>query len=108
MPDRLSLNEGPLFPVQCFFNAISDFNFVEVIGRLLQGIGAGINDVHCTFPSDLDPWEETFVGVRFSLFEESVVVPIEQLNHFIREACHSYLASSPDKRDEIAKLLSSA
>jgi hypothetical protein len=108
MPNRLSLADGRLFPVQCFFNAVSDFNFVEVVGRLLQGIGHGTDYAHCTFPSDLDPGEEMFDGVKFSIFEESVVISVEELRYYIREACASYLASHPDEQNVISNLLSSS
>lgn len=108
MPNRLSLADGRLFPVQCFFNAVTDFSFVEVVGRLLQGIGYGTDSAHCAFPSDLDPGEETFDGVRFSIFEDSVILTIEELRYFIRKACESYLVSHPDERNAISGLLSSA
>ena len=108
MPDRLSLNEGRLFPVQCFFNAVPDFNFVEVVRLLLRGIGYSSDDAHCRFPGDLDPGEETFDGVQFSLFEESVVITTEELHRYIREACQSYLDCYPDEQDEISNLLSSS
>ena len=108
MPDRLSLNEDRLFPVQCFFNAVSDFNFVEVIGRLLQGVGHGADYAHCTFPSDLDPGEEVFDGVRFSIFEDSVILTDEEFRYFIREACKSYLVSHPAEWDSISSMLSSS
>jgi hypothetical protein len=108
MPNRLSLNDDRLFPVQCFFNAVSDFTFVEVVGRLLQGIGHGADYAHCTFPSDLDPGEEAFDGVRFSIFEDSVILTVEELRRFIREACDSYLASHPEERELISGLLSSS
>src|SRR5262249_16956081 len=107
MPDRLLLNEGRLFPVQAFFNAVSDFNFVEVVRRLLSGIGHSTNDAHCNFPGDLDPGEETFDGVQFSLFEDSVVITIEELNRYVREACQSYLDCYPEEQDEISNLLTS-
>lgn len=106
MPNRLSL-KGDLFPVQCFFNAVSDFNFVEVVGRLLQGIGHGTDYARCTFPTDLDPGEDVFDGVRFSIFEDVVVLKHEVFLDYVREACHSYLATYPDDDDEINKLLTS-
>lgn len=106
MPNRLSL-EGDLFPVQCFFNAVYDDQFVEVIGRLLRGIGHGSNEAHCTFPDDLDPGEEPFEGVMFSIFEEVVVLKHEEFLNYLREACRSYLATHPDDDDEINRLLTS-
>lgn len=108
MPNRLSLGEDRLFPVQAFFNAVSDFNFVEVVSRLLRGIGHSSDYAHCRFPDDLDPGEETFDGVQFSLFEDSVVITIEELNRYVREACQSYLDCYPDEQDEIGKLLTSS
>lgn len=106
MPNRLLL-EGDLFPVQCFFNAVPDSNFVEVVGRLLQGIGQGLDYARCTFPDDLDPGEEVFDGVRFSIFEDVVVLKHEEFLNYVREACCSYLATYPNDDGEINKLLTS-
>lgn len=105
MPDNLRLDDGRLFPVQCFFNAIADFHFVETIGRLLRGIGAGVHDAHCQFSTDLDPCEEEFVGVRFSLFEESTVISVGELHNHIRAACDSYFARHPDEEIAARKAL---
>jgi CDI immunity protein len=100
------LLEDRLFPVQCFFNAVSDYNFVEIVGRLLQGIGHGTDYAQCTFPEDLEPGEEVFEGVRFSIFEESVILTVEELRYFIDKACESYIADHPEDRNVIRGLLS--
>ncbi len=105
MPDRLSLDDGRLFPVQCLFNAIPDFDFLTTIRRMLCGIGVTINDAHCNFPADLDPGEESFEGIRFSLFEDSVLISSEELRSLICTACHSHLIRNPDDRDEVNALL---
>ena len=89
MPNRLSLSEDRLFPVQAFFNALPDAIFQDVMTGLLRGVGASINDARCAFSSDLDPGEEPFDGVRFSLFEDQVVISEAQMREYIREAFRS-------------------
>lgn len=108
VPWRLRLVDDRLFPVQAFFNAFWDDNFVEVMRGLLGGIGHSMDDAHCRFPSDLDPWEEPFEGVRFSLYEDEVIITAAELKAFVAQACVAYLAAHPEQRDVVADLLSSA
>ena len=104
MPTRLNLEDN-LLPIQAFFNAVSNFNFLKVIKHLLHGIGYTVNDVGCTFPTDLDPGEALFEGVRFSLFEEKIVISVEQLHLIIRQVCKVYCQDYPDEKCHCEKLL---
>lgn len=98
MPTRLTIDDSRLFPVQAFFNAVGDSSFVKMIDHLTRGIGYTSDEAHCRFPSDLDPGEESFAGVRFTLFEDQVLLNKEQLRTFLTEACAAYAATHPSDR----------
>jgi len=103
---RVSL-PSELFPVQAFFNAISDTHFVETMLSLHAGIGRGINDVVCSFPDDLDPGEDPFDGVRFSFFEETVVISRNMLRTVMKQACEAFIRDHPDQASVVAYMLKS-
>lgn len=84
MPDRLQLEES-MFPVQAFFNAIPDDCFDKVLASLQGHVGYSINDCHCQFPSDLDPDEESFSGVRFSIYEDEVILDDEDFQGILEK-----------------------
>jgi hypothetical protein len=105
MPTRLSIDIDKLFPVQTFFNAIPDFRFIQTVAKLLQGIGAFINDTSCLFPGDLEPDEPVFEGIRFRLFEDVVSVSHEEFNHWLREACRSYVMDNPEDSKDLEQVL---
>ena len=105
MPNRLNLEYAPLFPVQAFFNAISDDSLIRAVGCLTNGIGYCSNEVACNFTADLDPDEEPFDGVRFSLFEDSIIISLEQLRHFLELVCSGYVDNHPQDKQKINDLL---
>ncbi|WP_147443944.1 ribonuclease toxin immunity protein CdiI [Corallococcus sicarius] len=107
MSDRVSLvdDDDPLFPVQAFFNAVGDGDFVEVVDALVSGVGRCSNDVCCEFPGDLDPGEPVFDGVRCSLFEDSVVVGRDVFFEFMLEACRAYVRAHRAETDVLRGLL---
>jgi len=109
MPKRINIENQQsydrLFPVQAFFNEVSDSDFVMMVDSLTQGVGMGLNVANCTFPGDLDPWQEPFDGVMFSLYEDEVVVDIPSFRHFLTLACEAYVREHPEDRAEIAELL---
>lgn len=78
MPNRLQL-EKKMFPVQAFFNSIPEHRFESVLNTLRENVGYSINNSHCEFPNELDSDEEMFEGVRFVLFEEEVIITVEEL-----------------------------
>lgn len=94
------------FPVIAFFNAISNSDFKDVVEQLSLGIGRGINAAVCTFPDDLDPDEDMFDGVMFSLHNEEVVVDYQTFFHYLKKACNFYLVDFPDDKDIIESYLS--
>lgn len=95
MPTRLTLTDPNLLPIQAFFNAVGDASFLRVIECLTKGVGFSINDVDCSFPGDLDPGDESFDGVRFSLFEQRIVISTDELWHYLEIVCKAYIAGSP-------------
>lgn len=106
MPDRLTIDDESLFPVQAFFNAVGDESFIRVMDSLTNGVGYSINECDCSFPGDLDPGEEVFQGVRFSLFEQSVVISTQELARYIKEVCKGFVDRKPTEQDSVARILS--
>jgi hypothetical protein len=105
MPDRLKLNKDDLFPVQAFFNCIWDSSFVKIIDGLTKQIGAGVNEAHCEFPSDLDPGEPIFEGVRFSIFEDSIVISLSELREYLDIVCSQHVLLHPEDEGAINEML---
>ena len=110
MRNRISIvsDDDPRFPMQAFFNVISDSDFVCIIADLLQGIGAGVNDVYCQFPADVDPDVEPFEGVRFQLYEDVFVADLDTFRQFLLITCEAYLREHPEDRAAIDAILSQA
>ncbi|WP_152039057.1 ribonuclease toxin immunity protein CdiI [Myxococcus xanthus] len=107
MPKRLNLvgDDDPLFPGQAFFNSISERGFVEKIQQLVARVGAEIDGAQCEFPGDLEPWEPKFEGVRFSLYEDVVVVEEPVFQMFLLEACRMHVKDHPEDRARLAQIL---
>jgi len=101
---RIELDEC-LFPVQAFFNALSDDEFIRVIGLLSNRVGYHPDYCHCYFPEDLDPGEELFEGVCFSIFEDKIVISLEELNDVIRLACAEYVSRNPVDEGRVKEIL---
>ena len=106
MPDRLMIDDESLFPVQAFFNAVSDESFIRVMDSLTNEVGYSINECDCSFPGDLDPGEEVFQGVRFSLFEQSAVISNQELANYIKEVCRGFVDRNPSEQGNVARVLS--
>jgi len=87
--------------VKTFFNAISDSKFINVVKHMSLGIGYGSNDTVCTFPDDLDPGDEIFDGVEFSLINEAVIVDYRTFYHYLKLACKVYVRDFPKDEDTI-------
>jgi len=105
MPTRLTIAAPNLFPVQAFFNAVGNADFVRMVDHLTRGIGYTSDEAHCSFPSDLDPGEESFAGIRFALFEDQVILNREQLRAFLTEAIAAYVATHPSDRQLLDQYL---
>lgn len=103
---RITIEDSRLFPVQAFFNAIRDDEFVVRVEELLRNIGHGYDGgVCCTFPEELDPGEEPFEGVEFSVGYEDVIIPRADFRHYLQLACYAYLESRPEDRQQLENLL---
>jgi hypothetical protein len=105
---RIQIDDVRLFPIQAFFNAISDHSFVETIANLLSGVGASFDEAHCEFPADLDPDEEPFEGVRFALYDDEVVVDLQTFRHYLELACIAYISENPSNLPKIETLMQNA
>ncbi|MDD9966109.1 MAG: ribonuclease toxin immunity protein CdiI [Myxococcales bacterium] len=102
---RVVIEDPTKFAVQAFFNAISDDSFVRTVTALLNSVGASFNDAHCEFPGDLDPGDPPFEGVRFSLYEDEVVLSVEEMLRVLVEACSVQRVVHPEQREAIDDLL---
>ncbi|MNJ61640.1 hypothetical protein D3C77_574410 [compost metagenome] len=89
------------FPITAFFNSISDSDFIETIKNLSLGIGVGINATVCLFPDDLDPDEEKFEGIMFSLHDDEVIVDYQTFLYYLEKACSVFIEVYPDKKSII-------
>jgi len=106
MPTRLLLSNPALLPVQAFFNSIGDDSFVRVIDCLTSGIGYSIDEADCTFPGDLDPDEAPFEGVRFSLFQDSIAISLDQLHDYLEVVCSHHITLHPETSEYLKRMLS--
>jgi hypothetical protein len=102
--DQLKNNH---FPIIAFFNAIPDHDYIDVLEQLSLGVGGGYNDVVCLFPEDLDPGEEKFEGVMFSLFNEEVIVDYQTFYYYLRMASMVYLEDNFSNKEIVEDLLKS-
>lgn len=97
------LNES-LFPVQAFFNAMPDRSLVRTLTAFCSGVGAGFNDAVCEFPDELDEGEPRFDGVRFEIFNESVIVSSAEFLEILSKVCATYVERYPDERGTVHEL----
>lgn len=93
---RIKLSDKELLdpmhlPAIAFFNAISDSNFARVLQQMSLSIGTGMNDVDCSFPDDVEEYEEKFNGVKFSLLAEEVILSYDTFYYYLNKACQIYL-----------------
>jgi hypothetical protein len=100
-------DQEPRFPVQAFFNSISDSSFVGIVSSLLKHIGYCTDNACCKFPSDLDPGEEIFEGVRFSLFEDIVIIDNGSFLEYLKVVCNDHIEHCTSDKEEITNLLKS-
>lgn len=104
MPNRLTL-EKPLFPIQTFFNAVSDDSFIRVLKSMADGVGYSINDCDCSFPEDLDPDEVPFVGVRFEIFDDQIIITRAELDDYLREVGKEHISRHPHETEDVEAIL---
>ena len=102
---RISLKDEKLFPVQAFFNVISDDSFVNTLKAFSNGVGANFNDTHCEFPGDIDFDDEPFDGVRFALFDDEVILTYQAFLNVLQTTCKSYIDDNPKDQKIVYELL---
>ncbi len=100
-------DRDPRFPVQAFFNSISDSSFIGIISNLLKYIGYCTDNACCKFPGDLDPGEELFEGVRFSLFEDVIIIDNKSFLEYLKIVCTEHIEYCPSDKEEVSNLLKS-
>lgn len=108
MRDKLQerdLLEPIHFPVMAFFNSVPDSNFMRVLEQMSIGIGTGINEADCSFSGDVEEDEEKFDGVRFSVYEEEVILNYEIFYYYLNLACRNYVDVFPNERNELEQYL---
>jgi CDI immunity protein len=93
------------FPVQAFFNAISDDALLDIVSHLLKRQGYSSDYCHCRFPADLDPNEPTFEGVRFSHFDDSLEITERRLAEVLDMVCETFQTVDQPATREMAKLV---
>lgn len=110
---RIILSDA-LLPVQVFFNAISDNSFIRILKGFSAGVGAGFDIAACTFPGDLDEYEDPLAGIEFSLPDgESVILSFHDFFDILIQVCSVYMQDHPEDetvikelQDKIKKLIS--
>ena len=101
MPIRITHPDPGLAPVMAFFAFAADFDFPEVMDTIVSGIGSCINDACCSFPTGDDQFE----GVHFSVLSDEVVISVEELHHFVREACEAQARRLPQQAPALKVVL---
>jgi hypothetical protein len=97
--------KNSLFPVQAFFNAMPAQSLIRTLTAFCSGVGAGFNDAVCEFPEELSEGEAHFTGVRFEIFNESVIVSNSEFLDILSKICAIYVEQHPDEIDAINDLI---
>ena len=92
-----------LYPLIGFFNAISTSSFVETIKHLAEGVGVVIEYNGCYFPTDLEPNEEVFEGVKFSeeYLHEEIIVSYAVVYKYMAAVCDIFAQEHPETAAEL-------
>lgn len=85
------------FPVQAFFNAVSEDEFPRMVMDLTNHIGWHVDVCHCEFPEGLEPDEEPFEGVKFSIYQDEIVLSYDDFIAAVRQACNEQKRRRPDQ-----------
>lgn len=94
-----------LFPVQAFFNAIYDRNFISTLQAFSKGIGAGFNDAVCEFPNEIEEGDEIFKGVKFYIFNEELILSKLDFIRILWEVSSLFIARHPEHQLHISHLI---
>lgn len=97
--------EDHLFPVQAFFNAMSDRDLISTLDGFSKGIGAGFNDAVCEFSNEIEAWEKPYIGTKFYIFDEELIISKATLIAILRKICQLYLVRHPEDEARLAQLV---
>ncbi|WP_157760099.1 ribonuclease toxin immunity protein CdiI [Delftia acidovorans] len=97
--------ENKLFPVQAFFNAMPGISLIRTLESFCNRIGAGFNDATCEFPEEVESGDDYFDGVRFSIFNEEVIISNEVFFDILSQVCSIYISKNKDSSEEISSLM---
>lgn len=89
------------FAVQAFFNAVSDDDFTRMVKDLTSHIGWHVDVCHCEFPEGLEPGEEPFEGVKFSIYEDEIVLSQDEFASVLTKVCSDQKRRFPEQASAI-------
>jgi hypothetical protein len=101
---RIDKND-PLRVMKEFFNTMNDFFFVSNASSLANGIGLCFEWSSCEFPDDIDGNEEPFSGVRFSYFDDEIVVSEAVFCSHLKDVCQEFLKRHPQSREQLLEII---
>lgn len=101
------LYDESLYPLIGFFNAISTSNFVGTMKHLAESISVVIEYNGCYFPTDLEPGEDTFEGVKFSeeYLQEEIIVSHDLVYRYMEAVCEMFVKEHPETATELCESL---
>ncbi|WP_298261227.1 hypothetical protein [uncultured Litoreibacter sp.] len=104
MKQRLSLPDD-LYPVEAFFNVLTDASFVKALSSFAEGWGYNPEDKTCDFPNDLVE-EEGGPPERFSYIEvwtyannQEVRVSFNDFSKYLVSALEAQILSDPSNAE---------
>lgn len=105
MVEHIFINlEDELFPVSAFFSTFPKSRWPEILQSFCQGIGWTYNDASCELPCEDLSEDEAAGGIAFSLFEDEVLLEVEQFLEIVRKVCDEYLKTNGSEKDHIESL----
>jgi hypothetical protein len=96
-----------LWVVKNFFSEHDGVLFPSCIAHILSGIGYGNEYAMCTFPDSIEPDEEPFNGIRFTMYGgHTKVIDEDAFKKITIEACRRYILKNSSRRNQITEILS--
>ncbi|MBE5099381.1 ribonuclease toxin immunity protein CdiI [Priestia aryabhattai] len=103
--------DSSLSPMVSFYSALSDKKFLKVLNYFSEEVGYGNEYYICTFPGDLEPWEEGYFenGIEFldstGGIDKSVNVDYQTFFKCLKKVCHVYIENNADDEEKVMALL---
>lgn len=97
--------EDHLLPVQMFFNAIPEREFIDVMSGLSEHQGYGFGFCVIEFPEDAEEEDTPFIGVRFCLPTEEATVSNADFIRYAEMACQVFLCDHPGDKEQVANII---